>query len=72
MCGSPKKLFKKVFGGGQEIVKQAPPPAAAVAAPTETVSNGLESERTQRQTRAKGKRKLTIPTKKGSGTGVNI
>lgn len=51
--------------------KMPPPAAVAVAPPTETTTDNLEI--TDAPTRkAKGKRKLTIPTASSTGTGVNI
>ena len=76
MCGSPKKIVKKIFGGGggTTVVQQAPA-AVNVDAPQSDAETGLSSERKQRHTRAKGKRRLTISTRNmggGGGTGVNI
>ena len=87
MCGSPKKIVKKIFGIGSSggrttVVQQAPaatpvqaPSAVNVDAPQSDVETGLSSERERRHTRAKGKRRLTISTRNmggGGGTGVNI
>lgn len=83
MCGSPKKIVKKIFGGGGSsggssggttVVQQAPAAAVNVDAPQSDAETGLSSEREQRHTRAKGKRRLTISTRNmgGGGTGVNI
>ena len=81
MCGS--KVVKKIFGGGDSpeppptpatpVAAPTPTPAVSVDAPTKDIETGVTSEREQRRTRAKGKKRLTISARNlGGGTGVNI
>lgn len=67
MCGNP---FKRPSYSAQ------PTPAAAVSAPQQTIAADVDTQKSKRDMKSKGKRKLTISrTASGSGspsTGVNI
>ena len=76
MCSKKPKVKTVIVT--QAAPAAAPPPvyaasvAAPVDAPSETSISNLQSEGQQRQRRAKGKKRLTIPTASGVGTGVNL
>lgn len=61
---------KNIFGGSK--TKQPDPPAVAQAAPVGVNEAQSLMNQGETNTQARGKRKLTIQTASGVGTGVNL